>query len=446
MKQILDRLWETVRAVWPGADQSSLPENVSAAIERNDDISEILVKLIQFGVFALWGLAYLAAPQPNPETISRVPIIIFIYLAFTVGMLFIALTRKTPDWLIYLSIVVDMVLLTFLIWSFHIQYGQEASFSLKVVEVMNFFVLISLRALRFEARYVVAAGLTAVFCWAILVLYVVSIDPSDPMITRDYITYLTSNTVLIGAEVSKMISMLMFTGILAIAVRRGHHFLISSVTEASAARNLSRFMASSVANQIRKSDHDIQAGEGERRDVAVLNVDIRGFTRMVAHMDPDDAMKLLSDYQQLVVPVVHRHAGSVDKFMGDGIMVTFGASRIDPEYCANAMRCIDELLKTQRGWRGPALRLKINMAVTAGPVIFGAVGSGDRLEVTVIGAPVNFSAQLEKHNKLLGTRALSSEHCFRTALEQGYENTAKRNLVTTEIGEDQKTINVVVLA
>jgi adenylate cyclase len=446
MDKMLDRLWEAVCAIWPRADHGSLPERVSSAISRNDDISEILLKLIQFCVFALWGVAYLASPQPNPETVSRVPLVISVYLAFTLAMLLIASIRRTPVGLIYFSILVDMLLLTYLIWSFHIQYGQPASFSLKIVEVMNFFVLISLRALRFEARYVIAAGLTGVVCWSGLVFYVVSIDPADPMITRDYITYITSNTVLIGAEVSKMISMLMVTAILAIAVRRGHHFLIASIAEGSAAQNLSRFMSTSVAEHIRDADHAIQAGEGERREVAILNVDIRGFTELAAPMAPDDAMHLLSDYQQQIVPVVHRHGGSVDKFMGDGIMVTFGASQADPEYCANALRCVDELLKTQKNWNGPASNLTINMAVTAGPVIFGAVGYGDRLEVTVIGAPVNYSAKLEKHNKALGTRALSDEHCFRTAIKQGYQNTARRKMVETVVGEEKDKGNVVVLA
>ncbi|NKB53493.1 MAG: adenylate/guanylate cyclase domain-containing protein [Rhizobiaceae bacterium] len=446
MKRMLDRLWEAVCAIWPRAQHSGLPVHVSSAITRNDDISEVLVKLIQFGVFALWGVAYLAAPQPNPETISRVPLVISVYLGFTLVMMLIALTRKTPVWLIYLSILVDMVLLTYLIWSFHIQYGQEASFSLKVVEVMNFFVLICLRALRFEARYVLAAGLTAITCWSALVFYVVSINPSDPMITKDYITYITSNSVLIGAEVSKMISMLMFTAILAIAVRRGHHFLISSVAESSAAQNLSRFMSTSVAEQIRDSDHTIQAGEGERRDVAILNVDIRGFTELVAQMDPDEAMGLLSDYQQQIVPIVHRHGGTIDKFMGDGIMITFGATSADPLHCANALRCIDEILATHRKWTGPAASLTINMAVTAGPVIFGVVGHGDRLEVTVIGAAVNFSANLEKHNKVLGTTALSGEHCFRAAIKQGYENTTNRRMIESEFAEGGGKINVVVLA
>ena len=446
MNRILESLWEAVSAIWPRTDHSGLPAHVSSSITRNDDISEVIVKLIQFGVFALWGIAYLAAPQPNPETVSRVPLVISVYLGFTLILLFLALLRKTPVWLIYLSILIDMVLLTYLIWSFHIQYGQEASFSLKVVEVMNFFVLIGLRALRFEARYVLAAGLTAIACWSALVFYVVSIDPADPMITRDYITYITSNSVLVGAEVSKMISMLMFTAILAIAVRRGHHFLISSVAEGNAAQNLSRFMSTSVAEHIRDSDHAIQAGEGERRDVAILNVDIRGFTDLVSRMDADEAMGLLSDYQQQIVPVVHRHGGAIDKFMGDGIMITFGATSDDPNHCANALRCIDDLLQIQHGWQGPASKLDINMAVTSGPVIFGAVGYGDRLEVTVIGAAVNFSAKLEKHNKVMGTIALSSEDCFRTAVAQGYQYSKGRNIVETPFGDDEGKINVVVLA
>lgn len=446
MKQILNRLWEAISAIWPRTDDSALPRRVAAAIARNDDISEVLVKLIQFGVFTLWGIAYLAAPQPNPETVSRVPLVISVYLIFTLVLLLIALARKTPVWLIYFSILIDMTLLTYLIWSFHIQYDQAASFSLKVVEVMNFFVLISLRALRFEARYVIAAGLTAILCWSALVYYVVSINPSDPMITRDYITYITSNSVLVGAEVSKMISMLMFTTILAIAVRRGHHFLVSSVAEGSAAQDMSRFMSTSVAERIRDSDQTFEAGAGERRDVAILNVDIRGFTNMVAKMDADEAMGLLSDYQQQIVPIVHRHGGAIDKFMGDGIMITFGATNPDPHHCANALRCVDELLETRMNWSGPAAALQVNLAVTAGPVIFGAVGYGDRLEVTVIGAAVNFSAKLEKHNKVLGSQALSGEHCFRAAIEQGYENTRNRKLIETVFGEDGSKINVVVLA
>lgn len=446
MNELFGRLWGAMRDMWPRSGEIALPVRVTEAIEQNDDKSEILVKVIQFFVFALWGIAYLAAPQPNPETTSLVPSIISAYLLITLILLLIALTRRTPVWLIFLSIVFDMALLTFLIWSFHIQYGQPASFALKVVEVMNFFVLISLRALRFEARYVIAAGLTAVVCWIALVGYVIKTDPSDPMITRDYITYLTSNSVLIGAEVSKMISIIMVTAVLAIAVRRGHVFLVRSVAEGSAAQDLSRFMPSSVAQQIRGAEHKIEAGQGMRRDAAILNIDVRGFTQLVAKMAPHDAMQLLSDYQHQVVPIAHRHGGVIDKFMGDGIMITFGAENTDDAYCANALRCVDELLVAQEKWTGPAANLNINMAATAGPVIFGAVGDGDRLEFTVIGPSVNFSAKLEKQNKVLGTKALISAYCYQQALKQGYQKKGSPKLLSTVVGDDTEPTKVVVIA
>ncbi len=446
MKRLISGMGEALGGIWPSAASIQLSKRVVNVIARNDDISEVLVKIIQFVMFALWGAAYLAAPQPNPDTVSRVPVVITIYLAFTLVRLFIDLLSRSPVWLIYLSIAIDMALLTYLIWSFHIQYDQPASFSLKSVEVMHYFVLISLRALRFEARYVIAAGGFAVLSWAMLVIYVVNIDTGDPMITRSYVTYLTSNTVLIGAEINKIISIIMFTIILAIAVRRAQFFLVSSVAEENAANDLSRFMANSVAEQIRSSDHRIEAGEGVRRDAAILNVDIRGFTQLVIDMPPDKTMSLLSDYQHKIVPIVHKHNGIVDKFIGDGIMATFAPSSDDKNYCANALRCIDEIIEDQKSWDGPASQLTVNMAVTAGAVVFGVVGDGDRLEATVIGPSVNRSAKLEKHNKELKSKALAGEFCYTTGVEQGYQTKGSHKTVSTIVGDEQSPSNIVVLA
>lgn len=450
MSSLILRLQKTWNAVWPKPGRDRLSNRVRVAIARNDSMSEVLVRVIQFVIFALWGLIFLAAPKPDPDTVSQVPPVITGYLVFTLLLLWLAVKNQMRGWLIYLSIVVDMVLLTYLIWSFHIQYGQPASFSLKSVEVMNYFVLIALRTLRFETRYVLAAGGAAALCWIGLVLYVVEAVPGDPMITRSYVDYLTTNSVLLGAEISKIIAMLMVTGILALAVRRAHSFLVRSVTESSAARDLSRFVANDVVAQIRDSEMSLKAGDGVRRNAAILNVDIRGFTKLVAEIPPARSMKLLSDYQHRIVPIVHRHKGAIDKFMGDGIMITFGAVVEDSEYAANALRCIDDILKSIERWDGPSSDLEINIAAMAGPVVFGAVGDGDRLEMTVIGPPVNLSAKLEKHNKELGTHALSGEVLYDLALEQGYRPAKRRRnsirRLSTRLVDHDEDLNVVILA
>lgn len=437
---------EALKNIWPSPGKNRIPDRVAQLIARNDDLSEILVKLIQLFVFALWAIFYLAAPKPDPDTVSQVPLVTSVYLIFTIALLLLALVRRTPGWLIYTSIIIDMALLTYLIWSFHIQYGQPASFSLKVVEVMNYFVLIALRAIRFEARYVLAAGAAAALFWSLMIVYTTTNDTSDTMITRDYVTYITSNSILIGAEVSKIISMIMVSVILAISVRRAHSFLVTSVSEGSAAKDLSRFLSDEVAEQIRDSNQKIEAGQGVRRDAVIMNIDIRGFTTLAANLAPDEAMAILSDYQHQVVPIIHKHGGTVDKFMGDGIMVTFGVSAADPEYCANALRCMDEILESKKRWDGPAAGVNANIASIHGPVIYGAVGDGDRLEFTVIGSHVNLAAKLEKQNKELGTSALCGTILYRKGIEQGYKSSRDLSEVSVTLDAGSPPYQAVVFA
>ncbi len=440
------RLKSALRNIWPDVGRSVLPRRVAEAIDANDNVSEVLVKLLQLAVFSLWGVVYLFAPSPDPTTISMVPTVVGIYLLFTIVLLIFALARPTPPWLIYLSITVDMALLTYLIWSFHIQYDQPASFSLKAVEMLNFFVLIALRALRFEARYIIHAGATAILFWAGLVFYVTRNNPSDPMVTRDYVTYLTSNTVLVGAEISKMISIAMFTIILAIAVRRAHAFLVSAIAERNAAQDLSRFVSEGAVERIRGSDDRIVAGDGVRRDAAIVNVDIRGFTAIAAELSADDTLLMLSRYQAAIVPLVHENGGVVDKFMGDGIMITFGTRGDDKRYCANALRLADAIIEALPRLSAMGDGLAVNLAVDAGPVVFGAVGEGDRLEYTVIGTAVNRSAKLEKYNKVISSQAITTKSAYDLARDQGYRPPKRAQRADASYHEGDRDVPLVVLA
>ena len=93
----------------------------------------------------------------------------------------------------------------FLIWSFHIQYEQPASFYLKAPTVMYVFIYISIsiQAIRFEHRYIMWSGLAVIFGWASMVGYVLVADPNDTMITQNYVDYLKSNAVIICTKIIK---------------------------------------------------------------------------------------------------------------------------------------------------------------------------------------------------------------------------------------------------
>ncbi len=259
----------------------------------------------------------------------------------------------------------------------------------------------------------------------VLTLYVVVSNPADNMITRNYVQYLTSNSVLVGAEEDKIISILLVTVIIALALKRAHCLLVRSVAEQTAAKDLSRFFDESVAEQIRSADRQVMSGEGVRRQAAILFVDIRGFTPMAARLDASEVMVILTAYEKRIVPIIQRNGGTIDKFLGDGIMATFGAVAESSTYAADAIRAIDEIMVDAEHWHEqPELRRikpgDVNASAAAGAIVFGALGGEDRLEYTAIGAAVNLAAKLEKHNKSVGSRALTDAATWETALAQGY--------------------------
>jgi adenylate cyclase len=404
-----------------------LPERVEQAIQRQEDRTERLIGWIQLAVVVTFGVLYAVSPKTYPvdPPFRPVPYALGGYLLFTLLRLVLAYRIRLPDWFLFLSVLIDMALLFVLIWSFHIQYGQPASFYLKVPTLLYVFIFIALRALRFDARFVIAAGAAAVLGWCVLVFYATAVDVQNDMITRDFVYYMTSNAILIGAEFDKIMTIATVTAILGFALIRGRQLLVRSVSEGVAAQELSRFFSPEVAQRIKGSDQAIRAGMAEMHPAAVLNLDLRGFTRLVGQRDSGEVMELLNQYQARAVPIVQKHGGSIDKFLGDGIMATFGGPGSSQSYAAEALRALEEVLAAARAWseeraaegkQTPAM----NGAIATGDILFGAVGDETRLEYTVIGDAVNLSAKLEKHNKELGSEGVLTAEAYDLALAQGY--------------------------
>ena len=431
-----------MRNLWPsegGArlftrlDYETLPSRVREVIQRQQESSEILIGWVQLVIVATFAVLYFISPKPSDTTVNFAaePLFLGSYIAFTLLRLWLAYARRLPDWLLYVSVVMDMALLLALIWSIHIKYGQPPSFYLKVPTLLYLFIFIALRALRYEVRYVAVAGLTAALGWLLMVGYVVSIDPQDTMITRNYVEYMTSNSVLLGAEFDKVISILMVTAVLCVAIARARGLLVNSVVESTAAEDLSRFVPSTVAKQVKSSERRVGIGDGEVREATILFMDLQGFTSISESLTPKELITTLNEYFKVVSGPIDRHGGEINQFQGDAILATFNVPEKLADHSTHAVQAALEIQNLLEGRLfGPDIPLVSRIGINTGVVVGGLVGTDDRLGYTVHGDEVNLAARLEALNKEYGTRIIVSD---RTRILAGADTFAFEHLGSVHV-------------
>jgi class 3 adenylate cyclase len=158
-------------------------------------------------------------------------------------------------------------------------------------------------------------------------------------------------------------------------------------------------------------------------DATVMVTDLRGFTTMAEKMTPTEAFALLNEVQGAFARAVTEQGGTVDKFLGDGMLAVFGAPEPQEDHAARAVEAVLAIrkaiaaLNAKRAEQGlPAL--KIGVGVHSGAVVTGCLGSGARLEFTVIGDTVNTTSRLESATKEKGVDVLVSGETARRLGEQ----------------------------
>jgi adenylate cyclase len=173
-----------------------------------------------------------------------------------------------------------------------------------------------------------------------------------------------------------------------------------------ARNNLSRYFSPNIVELLAAQDEPL--GPGRRETVAVLFADIVAFTRMAEDMAPENVLALLREFHTRMTAEIFASGGTVDQYMGDGMIAVFGATEASPNDAASALNCAEMMLEALERWnreregKGDA-RIDIGIGVNYGPVVLGDVGSEHSMSFTAIGDTVNTAARLQTLTRSLDT-------------------------------------------
>ncbi len=428
-----------------------LPLRIKKEITAQQYNSELLVGSVQFGVVVLLSIINFFTPinyiPGAPVHSASLGLELFTILILL--RLWFAYTHQLTRWLLGIFVIGEMLLLLFIIWTYYLQFETTATINLKNPHIYYVFVMIALRALRFEPIWVIISGITAAVGWSAIVWQTLS-SAGMNVITWDYVTYASTRSLYFGAVFDFIFTILLVTGIISLVLKRAQETLYQAVGQTAAARDLSLFFDSGVAEKIMHSEK-LQSGYGDKRQAAIMFIDLRNFTGMSEKLEPGSIMTLLVEYQSLLVPIIQKHNGAIDKFMGDGIMASFGAVTSSDSYAADALRAVDDIMIAVARWNEKRLNngdvfVSVGMGLAAGEVIFGVIGNEKRLEYTIIGETANLAAKLEKHNKVELTGALTTPETLAKAIQQNYVNPQERETrMARTVAGLEKPINLVVL-
>lgn len=151
-------------------------------------------------------------------------------------------------------------------------------------------------------------------------------------------------------------------------------------------------------------------------EATLMFTDIEGFTTLSERLPPAEVASLLNAYLGILVPVIQRHGGVVNNFIGDGLFASFNLPRRLETHAASALAAALEIQKTLAGkLEGPSATLRTRIGINTGPVIGVSIGTDKRMSYTLLGDAVNIASRIEQLNKQFNSTILASESTIRAA-------------------------------
>jgi adenylate cyclase len=326
------------------------------------------------------------------------------YALATFLALALALVRRGPAWTATAFVVIDAALIIALFHEHLFGPTGTLNHALTAPTLAIGFLLLTHVSLRLKPGLVLLFSTLVISGWlsllAATVLYHSWEGTHDAHSRVDFLT---------EGALAATFAFAAFVGYL---LTRDHNVLLKgAVTSETRRQNLARFFSPDVVTELQTKGASLGL---ERREAAVMFVDLRGFTKLSETIQPEEIAELLAEYRELVTQEVFTRKGTIDKFIGDGVMAVFGHPRTAPDDASRALHCALQLTESLPRWKAGRLKIRkpaldAGIGLHVGSVIGGVLQSGSHDEFTVLGDAVNIAERLEGLSKALGAILVVSD-------------------------------------
>ncbi len=416
-----------------GAAASAIDAAIKTA-EQEGQLLAVKVRSLALALLAVWLILF----APSVEILYPLTLtVLFILL----GLMPLVLRRANLEraWASYGLVCLDSALLAFALFfpnplvQEHFPYAVYLRFDWFVY----FFVLVAFYAMSYSPALVLLSGISGAAAWSLGVWYLISLPGSRPFapltagsevdILSRLLAILDPNFIDVNKWEQQVVVIVLVTIVLAAAVWRSRRLVTTQAMAERARTNLARYFSPNLVDELVTSDLSLDVDAVRQQKVAVLFADIVGFTAMAEDLTPQRVVKLLRGFHRRMASTVFAHGGTIDKYMGDAVMATFGTPRPDSSDARRVLACALDMVAQVDRWnekrqgRGAA-PVEIGIGVHYGEVVAGNIGDERRLEYTVIGDTVNLASRLERMTRKLGSVVAVSDDLVQAALARNPED------------------------
>lgn len=183
------------------------------------------------------------------------------------------------------------------------------------------------------------------------------------------------------------------------------HYLRTDAEKRQIRGAFSRYLAPAVVEELARHPEKLKLG-GEMKNMSVLFADIRGFTSLAEKMKPEELTRFLNQFLTPMTEIILRYGGTIDKYMGDGIMAFWNAPVEDPAHAARSCRAALEMQAALKNRQSDSVPIQMGIGINTGVCCVGNLGSDQRFDYSVIGDSVNLASRLEGLSKTVGAGIL----------------------------------------